>query len=420
MKHLRFFHVLSYEFNMKTMRKILIVPLLLGLLSCAHNETHEHHHEHEGHFHTSECSHQHHHDADEHYHHENEETVSNSVAFSHEQMEKVDFEVMKVEKQPICQIIKTTARVLPSQDNMKIITAATDGIVEFAKDNLVEGQNLTEGIAVFTINNGKMAQGNLSVLQEEITADYNRAKSNYERKKSLFADKLVTENDLQEAEAEYLKAKKAYDNMQENFADGKQVVKSPVSGYVKDIFVTNGSYVVAGQELMTICRAGKLYLKADLQSKYYHVLKNVVTANFKSLNNKKIYSLDDLNGRLLSYGKATSFDNPLIPVTFEIDDNDELVSGSFVELYIMTKDENEGIMIPNSALIEEMGSFFVFVEVRHELFEKRAVTVGASDGFNTQIVRGLEPNETVVSKGAIYIKLAQGSGKLDPHAGHVH
>lgn len=391
----------------------------MGLLSCAHNETHEHHHEHEGHVHTAECGHEHHHDADEH-HHDHEETVSNSVAFSHEQMEKVDFEVMKVMNQPICQIIKTTSRVMPSQDNMKIITAATDGIVEFAKDKLVEGLDLAEGIVVFTINNSEMAQGNLSVLQEEITADYNRAKADYERKKSLSADRLITENDLQEAEAEYLKAKKAYDNMQDNFAGGKQVVKSPVSGYVKDIFVENGSYVTAGQELMTICRAGRLYLRADLQSKYFPVLKNVVSANFKSLNNNKIYSLDDLNGRLLSYGKATSFDNPLIPVTFEIDDNDELVSGSFVELYIMTKDENEGIMVPNSALIEEMGSFFVFVEVRHELFEKRAVTVGASDGFNTQIVRGLEPDETIVSKGAIYIKLAQGSGKLDPHAGHVH
>lgn len=391
----------------------------MGLLSCAHNETHEHHHEHEGHVHTAECGHEHHHDADEH-HHDHEETVSNSVAFSHEQMEKVDFEVMKVVKQPICQIIKTTARVMPSQDNMKIITAATDGIVEFAKDKLVEGLDLAEGIVVFTINNSEMAQGNLSVLQEEITADYNRAKADYERKKSLSADRLITENDLQEAEAEYLKAKKAYDNIQENFAGGKQVVKSPVSGYVKDIFVENGSYVTAGQELMTICRAGRLYLRADLQPKYFPVLKNVVSANFKSLNNNKLYSLDDLNGRLLSYGKATSFDNPLIPVTFEIDDNDELVSGSFVELYIMTKDENEGIMVPNSALIEEMGSFFVFVEVRHELFEKRAVTVGASDGFNTQIVRGLEPDETIVSKGAIYIKLAQGSGKLDPHAGHVH
>jgi len=335
-------------------------------------------------------------------------------------MEKVDFEVMKVEKQPICQIIKTTARVLPAQNDVKIITAATDGIIEFAKENLVEGLDLKKGMVIFTINNGQMAQGNLAVLQEEIKADYNRTKSNYERKKLLFADKLVSENDLQEAEAEYLKAKKAYDNISDNFSNGKQVIKASASGYVKDVFVENGTYVNAGQELMTICVNDKMYLKADLQSKYFPILKNIVSANVKSVNNNKVFTLEELNGRLLSYGKSTSFNNPLIPVTFEIDDNGEFVNGSFAELYIMTKDENEGIMVPNSALVEEMGTYFVFVQVKHELFEKRAVVVGVSDGLNTQIVSGLESGETVVTKGAIYIKLAQGSGKLDPHAGHVH
>jgi len=388
-------------------------------LSCTEHESHEHQHEHEGHVHTSECDHEHHHESDEH-HHDHEETLSNTVAFTHEQMEKVDFEIMKVENQPICQIIKTTARVLPAQNDVKIITAATDGIIEFAKDNLVEGLDLKKGMAIFTINNGQMAQGNLSVLQEEIKADYNRAKSNYERKKLLFADKIVSENDLQVAEAEYIKAKKAYDNMSDNFANGEQIIKASASGYVKDIFVENGTYVNAGQELMTICLSDKLYLKADLQSKYFSVLKNIVSANVKAANINKVYTLEELNGKLLSYGKSNSFGSPLIPVTFEIENNGEFISGSFVELYIMTKDENEGIMVPNSALVEEMGRYFVFVQVNHELFEKRAVVVGVSDGLNTQIVSGLESNKTIVSKGAIYIKLSQGSGKLDPHAGHVH
>lgn len=405
---------------MKTMRKILIVPLLLGLLSCAHNETHEHHHEHEGHVHTSECGHEHHLDADEHHHHEHEDVVSNSVAFSHEQMEKVDFEVMKVEMQPICQIIKTTAQVLPSQSDVKIITAATDGVIDFGKNNFVEGLKIQQNMSILTIDNGEMAQGNLSVLQEDIRAEYNRAKSNYERKQSLFANKLVTENDLQEAEAEYLKAKKAFDNMQNNFAGGKQVVKSPVSGFIKDIFVTNGSYVVAGQELMTISGDNSLYLKADVQSKYYPILKNIVSANVKVLNTNRVYTLSELQGHLLSYGKSMSVNNPLIPVTFEIKNNGELVTGSFVEFYIMTEDKSEGLMVPKSALVEEMGSHFVFVQVKPELFEKRAVAIGMTDGVNVQIISGLKAGETIVSKGAIYIKLAQGSGKLDPHAGHVH
>lgn len=412
------------------MRKYLIIPIvILGLLSCSEHESHEHNHDHCGHVHTSECTHDHDHDHDHggHVHtsecthdHDHEETVSNSVAFTHEQMGKVDFEVMKVKNQPICQIINSIAEVQPSQNDVKNIVAAADGIVEYSLNNLVEGLEIQKGKAIFTINNDNMVQGNLSVMQEEVKADYNRAAANYERKKSLFEDKLVTENDLKEAEAEYLKAKKSYDNMNENFADGKQVVKSPVSGFVKDVFVENGSYVAAGQVLMSLVQGKKLYLKASLQPKYYPLLKNITSANVKLLSDNTVYSLEDLNGKLLSYGKSTAWESPLISVIFEIDNNDKFVSGSFVELYIMTKDSKEGIMVPNSALIEEMGSYFVFVQARHELFEKRSVVVGVTDGVNAQIVSGLEPNETIVSKGGIFIKLSQGSGKLDPHAGHVH
>lgn len=385
---------------------LLIIPIVLGLLSCV--EHHEHHHDHD---------HGHHHDHDEHC---EEEVVSNSVAFSHEQMEKVDFSLLEVKKSTVNQVIKTTAQIVPAQDELKIITASTNGIVEYCDNGLVTGLEVTKNKELFTINNENMAEGNLSVREEEIVTEYKRAKANYERKKSLHEDKLVSESDMQTAETEYLNAKKEYENMKNNFAGGKQLVKSPISGFVNDVFVDNGSYVVAGQTLMTLSKNDKLYLKAEISSKYYPVLKSIVSANIKPLNTNKIYSLNDVNGHLLSYGKSVSANNPLVPVTFEIKNNGELISGSFVELYIIVKSDGNGIMVPNTALVEEMGSFFVFVEAKHELFEKRAVNIGFTDGKNALITNGLNEGETVVEKGANYVKLAQGSGKLDPHAGHVH
>ncbi|MBQ6083252.1 MAG: efflux RND transporter periplasmic adaptor subunit [Bacteroidales bacterium] len=385
---------------------LLIIPIVLGLLSCV--EHHEHHHDHD---------HGHHHDHDEHC---EEEVVSNSVAFSHEQMEKVDFSLLEVKKSTVNQVIKTTAQIVPAQDELKIITASTNGIVEYCDNGLVTGLEVAKNKELFTINNENMAEGNLSVREEEIVTEYKRAKANYERKKSLHEDKLVSESDMQTSETEYLNAKKEYENMKNNFAGGKQLVKSPISGFVNDVLVDNGSYVVAGQTLMTLSKNDKLYLKAEISSKYYTVLKSIVSANIKPLNTNKIYSLNDVNGHLLSYGKSVSANNPLVPVTFEIKNNGELISGSFVELYIIVKSDGNGIMVPNTALVEEMGSFFVFVESKHELFEKRAVNIGFTDGRNTLITNGLNEGETIVEKGAIYVKLAQGSGKLDPHAGHVH
>jgi hypothetical protein len=70
--------------------------------------------------------------------------------------------------------------------------------------------------------------------------------------------------------------------------------------------------------------------------------------------------------------------------------------------------------------MEEQGIYFVYIQKTPELFEKREVTTGSSDGIRIEIIRGLADNERIVSKGAILIKLSQSTGTLDAHSGHVH
>ena len=418
------------------MKKFLIIAIIIvGLISCAHehsdehvHDTHnhsescEHEHEHDTHNHSESCEHEHEHehgDIDDGHSHD-EESASNMVAFSHEQASKVDFDVMMVEMRNVANIIKTTAQIVNAQDDTRLITASTDGVVEFAKTSFVAGSEVKNGQQLFSINNSNMNENNLAVRQEEIGAEYKRAKASYERKKVLFDDRLVSEDEMLLAEAEYLKAKKAYENMQDNFAGGRQVAQSPVNGFVSELLVENGTYVEAGQTIMTVSRNENLYLEANLQSRYYPVLKDIVTADIRVMGSDKVYSIEQLGGRLLSYSRSTSTANPLISVVFEIKNNGVLLAGSFVELFIKTRSDEQGIMVPNTAIVEEMGRHFVFVQTKPELYEKRAVSLGMTDGSSTLVTGGLEAGERIVSRGAIYVKLVQGSGKLDPHAGHVH
>ena len=62
----------------------------------------------------------------------------------------------------------------------------------------------------------------------------------------------------------------------------------------------------------------------------------------------------------------------------------------------------------------------MYVQLTPEYFEKRLVKTGVSDGKRIEILEGLSGNERVVSTGAILVKLAQASGALDAHSGHVH
>ena len=417
-------------------RIFLVVALIIGLISCTNNKQQSaHNHDHSTHQHSESCSHNHDHSGHNHDHSSHNHNHSghnhdahshehnhgdDAITFSVEQQNKIDFEVVEVTTEPLYQIIRTSAQVVPAQEGEKILTATTSGIVNFENKDIVKGLDVKSGQILFSIDNGSMADDNLSTRRQEIEAEYQKAKSNYERKQALAEDKIISESELLDAETEYLVAKKHYENMNQNFPQGKTLHRASITGSINEILVPNNSYVEAGQHIMTLAQNDRLYVRADLQSKYYPVLKDIKTANIKTFNDGQVYTLEDLSGRLLSYGKTTDISNPLIPVTFEIKNNGILIPGSFVEMFITAESNKMGVMLPNSAIVEEMGIYCVFVQTCTDSFEKRIITKGVTDGHNTQIISGVKSGERVVSKGAINVKLAQGSAALDPHAGHVH
>ena len=341
----------------------------------------------------------------------------NVVTFTKEQSWKVDFATEEAIKEPFGQAIKTTARVLSSDSDEHTLTAKAAGIVIFPQNNLPEGKKVNAGQSLLQIESSSMVDNNLNIRYQEAANEYNMAKTEYERKSELAKDKIVSESDLLKAKTEFANAEANYKALQKNFSTGKQVVNSPISGYIKQVFVKNGEFVNAGQSLALISRNHEFLLKADVQPKFYALLGKIKSANIHILNSAQSYQLE---GELVSYGKSVSADNHLIPVIFKVANSPELLPGSFVSMNIITHAESQAIIIPNGAILEEMGNYFVFVQLTPELFEKRIVKKGVTDGMRTEIKEGVYVGERVVSKGATLIKLAQLTGTLDPHAGHVH
>lgn len=342
------------------------------------------------------------------------------VAFSNEQGLKVGLKLEKVAPSAFGQVIKTSAQVLPSPEGASEAVAKASGVVRFTNASLVEGMAVKAGQQLCSIVSDGMADNNMSVRLAEATARYNSAKTTYERKKKLAEDKIVSQSDLEAAHAEYVTAKAAYDNLKGNFSQHGAVVKAPISGYVQQIHVSNGGYVDAGQSVITISQNRDLQLRAEVQPRYYAALKNIAEVTVRIPGDEHVYTLKELGGSLVSYGKATDASCPLVSVTFKVRNTGALLSGSFVTLYISTRSDHQAIAVPNEGLVEEMGNFFVFVKVHDGEYEKRLVKIGSTDGLRTEILSGVQEGEIVVAHGASMVKLAQGAGALDPHAGHVH
>lgn len=349
-------------------------------------------------------------------------TVSstNATVFTKEQSWKIDFATEHPKVEPFGQLIKTTAQVESAQGDEILVSAKTNGIVMLSANDVVEGKKVTNGQILFSITGSGLANNNLSTQFAEAKNNYEKAKADYERLAELAKDKIVSEKDLLIAKNQYDNAKVTYDNLNQNFNASGQDVTSTMNGYIKQVFVQNGQYVEAGQPIVSISQNKTLLLKAEVQQKFAPVLGRINSANIRMLHDNQTYTLEQLNGKILSFGRNTNKDNYLIPISLQIDNNGDFISGGFVELYLKTLSSTQALTIPNAALLEEEGIYFVFIQLHPELFEKREVKVGVTDGFKTEIIKGIKPQERVVTTGAILVKLAQATGTLDAHSGHNH
>ena len=345
---------------------------------------------------------------------------SNGAVFPKEKSWSVDFATEEAVLEPFGQVIRATSRVQPSQEEVFTVSALTDGVVSIGAKALVEGREVRKGETLCIVKGSGTADENLATKYARAEADYNFARNEYERKKALASDRIVSESELRQAEAAFEIAKAVFENLKGNFDASGQNAKSPIEGFVTSVTVSNGQFVRAGDPIATVSRSRSLLVVAEIQPRYSACLKDICGATFKDMDSGRIWTLDELGGKVVSYGKSVSSDSPLIPVTFSVPNKGGFIPGSFLQTRIITRSETPAITLPTTSLIEEQGNYFVYRQLTPEYFEKTPVTIGASDGLRTEIRSGLSAGERVVSKGAMFVKLAQASGALDPHAGHNH
>lgn len=345
------------------------------------------------------------------------EGAADDVAFSKEQSWKIDFATAVVEKQNFGGAVKVVAKVVATPQDFTTIVATTSGKVQFV-GNVVEGKEVVAGEPLFYLEGGDVTDNDAAVKYAEAESNYLLAKSDYERKKLLFNDMVVSERELEAAEALYKQAEARYKSLNRSFGDGKVTLKAVKNGYIASLLVSNGDYVEPGTPIATVQCNGNYNIVAELPVRFAPQLRNIADVNIV-LPTGEAFSMNSAGGSVVAVGSAANGCN-MLPLTISAGAIDGVVPGSIVTLYITSVSDTKAVVVPRTALVEEMGNFFVFVQNNPISFEKRAVEVGATDGIMVQVLDGVAAGERVVTKGAVSLKLSQGAAALDPHAGHVH
>lgn len=404
------------------MKKLFFMGILgLFMLGSCNSKSHSghegeahgteaHDHEHEGHDHESEGEGHEGHD-----HGKEAAGHSDEIILPKAKAEAAGVKVSTIEPGTFEQVIKTSGQILAAQGDESVAVATVPGVVSF-RGQVTEGMSVGKGAALVTISSNNIADGD-PVQRARIA--YDISKKEYERMKALVKNKIVSDKDFAQAEQNFENARISYEALAKNHTAGGQAVTSPISGFVKNILVKEGDYVNIGQPLVSVTQNRRLFLRAEVSEKYYPYLRSINSANFSTPYNNKVYELRELDGRMLSFGKAAGENSFYVPVTFEFDNKGDVIPGSFVEVYLLSAPMENVISLPRTALTEEQGLFFVYLQLDEEGYKKQEVTLGADNGKSVQILSGVKAGDRIVTSGAYQVKLASASNAIPAHS-HEH
>ncbi len=381
----------------------LAMALILG--GCGEKAAHDEH----GHDHDM------HHEEEEAHAHGHEAHGAGEVVFKKQDAEAIGLQTRIMQPGVFSEVIKTSGQIQSAQGTETVLVATVPGVVTLGDTRFVDGTSVRKGQPVLTLASNALSDGDVAI---RVKNAYLTAKREFERMEQLVGDKIVSQKDYEQARLAYENAKVAYDAI-----NGKQSVRgvavtAPMNGFLKNILVKEGDYVTVGQPLATISQNSRLVLRADVSEKNYARLPMIRSAHFKTPYDDKVYKLDELGGRLLSYGKSSGNNSFYIPVLFEFDNKGAVIAGSYVEVYLLGKPMEQVLSVPVSALVEEQGLYCVYLRLDEDCYKKQYVTLGADNGEAVQILSGLKAGDEVVTKGAYQIKLASASNAIPAHTHH--
>lgn len=385
------------------------------LAGCGSNSQHSG----KGHDHDEETHEGHDHGAEEHEDHDHGEhegheghNHNGEISVSLEQQKTFGITVDTVAVGDFNEVIHTSGQILSAMGDEMTVVAKSSGILSFGK--LTEGSAVGKGSLIASISSKDLGGGDQLA---KVKAAYEAAKKEYERDVQLSKDNIVSESHLDQSKLAYEQTKAEYDALASGVSkDGNVSVTSPLGGFIKKLCVAQGDYVETGTPIAVVSQNRRLRLRADVSEKYYGMLSGIQDANFTTSYSDAAYSLKSLNGRQIGYGKASDGDY-YVPITFEFDNKGDLVAGSYVDVYLKSSTSSKAISVPVSAIVEDQGIYYAFVQHDETGFFKREVKLGQSDGQRVLIKSGLNEGDVVVTSGAVQVKLAS---VVAVPAGHSH
>lgn len=380
----------------------------LPLSSCHSDSGREelaHHHDH-GHNHEAE---DHDHEAEEPGH--SHEQHEGEILLSEEKGARFGVRIENASETTFSEVMVVSGQIIPSPAETSVVSARSAGIVHLAA-GITPGAKVAKGATIATISAQGIAGGDAN---ESAKVAMDAAKRELDRLTPLHEAGIVSTRDFNAARQRYEEARVAAGGAS---SGGGSSAIAATSGVVIKLLVDQGQFVEVGAPIAEISSAKRLLLRADIPEGKASASSRVTGASIRPSYSEETFDLMTLNGKRTTGDPYAAASRGYIPVYFEFDNNGSVVNGAFCEVFLRGAERGNVLTVPVSALSEQQGQMFVYVEEHQGAYQKRPVEIGSSDGRNVEIISGLHPGERFVAEGVTFVRLAE-TADVKPE-GHTH
>ena len=295
---------------------------------------------------------------------------------------------------------------------------------------VTEGQTVKKGQTLFIIDQVpfQAALNTAEAALKAAEAQQATAELNYNSRKQLFDERVVSEFDMQTAHNALLSAKAAVAQAKAQVVNARNslsytVVKSPSDGVVGTLPYRQGALVGSSmpKPLTTVSDNSQMYVYFSLnESELLKLAREYGSIDSAVVNMPPVRLLLGDGSEYAEVGKVESvsgvgdrstgsvqlravFNNP----------NKLLHSGSTGNVIIPATFENV-IVVPAAATVQTQDKFKVFIVDENGIAHSQLITINEKDGGNEFIVTsGLKGGEEIVAEGAGMVKEGQDVKKLN-------
>lgn len=205
---------------------------------------------------------------------------------------------------------------------------------------------------------------------------------------------------------------------------GTWPLTAPIAGTVTEVNATPGATASPQDTLFRVINLEQLWIRAKVPEHEAINLRPDRNADVLVSGADRWMPLTiegpNANARVVTVGRTVDATSRTVDVIYAIDHpHPTMRVGGLVQVSLPAGDDFHGVVLPQSALLDQAGRAAVMVQIDGEHFVERSVRVGPRAGERVGILSGLAPGERVVIQGAHLIRLADRASRSVPH-GHIH